>query len=200
MKQLSEEEILANQKLVMKMVAKATATDPRWKLVDDMLKGPVGDEYFMAPGSSKLEFHDCFVGGLCYHSLNVFKALRKLVDALAPGEYTPETLLFVSLFHDLGKVGDGKEPYYVPEESQWHREKLGKMYSINQKCVQMPTSERGLFILQAAGIELTADEYLAIRLNDGMYPPENKSYGMHEPKLALLVHWADRWDAGAEKT
>lgn len=194
MKQLSEAEILANKDLVMKMVKKAQSVDSRWKLVETMLDGPVGDEYFMAPGSSKLEFHDCFVGGLCYHSLNVFKNLRKLADALTPGEFTPETLLFVALFHDLGKVGDGREPYYLPEESQWHRDKLGKLYAINQKCVQMPTSERGLYVLQTAGITLTADEYLAIRLNDGMYPPENKSYGMHEPKLALLVHWADRFD------
>src|SRR3990167_4580404 len=125
-KQISEEQILANRDLVMKMVKKAPGS--RWERVADMLNGPVGDEYFIAPGSSKLEFHDCFPGGLCHHSLNVFKNLRKLVDALAPGKYTPETLLFVALFHALGKVGDGSEPYYVPEESQWHRDKLGKMY------------------------------------------------------------------------
>ena len=198
MKTLSDEEVLANQKLVFKLIDK-NFSEQRKVLVKEMLEGQVGTEYFSCPGSSKLEYHDCFVGGLCYHSLNVFKNLRKLADTMTPGKFSIETLLFSALFHDLGKVGDGVEPYYLPEESQWHREKLGKMYNINKKCVMMPTSERGLYILQQHGIQMSSDEYLAIRLNDGMYPPENKSYGMHEPELALLTHWADRWDAGAQK-
>ncbi len=195
---LTDEEILANSELVMKLVDKNFA-EPRKSLVKKMLEGPVGTEYFSCPGSSKLDFHDCFPGGLCYHSLNVLKNLRKIVEALTPGKYSMETLIFSALFHDLGKVGDGVEPYYVPEESQWHRDKLGKMYAVNKKCVMMPTSERGLYVLQLYGVPVSTDEYLAIRLNDGMYPPENKSYGMHEPELALFVHWADRYDAGAQK-
>lgn len=195
---MGEDEIRKNEKLVFKLIEK-NFSEPRKKLVMDMLRSPTGEEYFLAPASSKVSFHDCFVGGLCYHSLNVLQNLRKLADVMAPGEFSDETLIFVSLFHDLGKVGDGVEPYYVPNPSDWHREKLGKLYEINQKCVMMPTSERGLYLLQRHGIPVTADEYLAVRLNDGAYPPENKPYSMHEPRLALLLHWADRWDAGAEK-
>lgn len=195
---LTDERVLANHELVLKLITKNIA-EPRRSRVLEMLDGPVGTEYFSAPGSSRTSFHDCFVGGLCYHSLNVLKNLRKLAEAVAPGEFSDATLIFVALFHDLGKVGDGVEPYYVPNPSDWHREKLGKMYEINQKCVQMPTSERGLYILQSHGVVLSSDEYLSIRLNDGMYTPENKAHAMREPKLALLTHWADRLAAGAEK-
>jgi hypothetical protein len=199
MKQLSAEEIQDQRELVLKMVRK-NMDGVRRDRVLAMLEGKLGDEYFIAPGSSKLSFHDCFAGGLCYHSLNVFKNLRKIAEALCPGRWSPGKLLFCALFHDLGKAGDGERPYYVPNPSDWHREKLGKLYEINQECIQMPTSERGLWVLQLHGIEVDHEEYASIRLNDGMYPVENRPWGMYEPDLALLVHWADRWDARGEKS
>ena len=54
-------------------------------------------------------------------------------------------------------------------------------------------------MLQKHGIELTSDEHLAIRLNDGQYDETNKSYRMKEPELALLLHWADMWATKMEK-
>jgi hypothetical protein len=197
-KQLSEEQIKQNQELVMKLIH--NMHEPRMSLVRAMLDGPVGDEYFMAPASTQVDFHSCFVGGLCHHSLNVVKSLKKLTDALCPGKFSNQMISFVGLFHDLGKVGDGSQPYYVSQTSDWHREKLGKLYEINKKCVNMPTSERGLFVLQHYGIELTSDEYLAIRLNDGPGVPENGPYKMREPELAMLLHWADRWATEQEKS
>lgn len=133
------------------------------------------------------------------HSLNVVQNLKKLADTLCPGTYSNATLGFVGLFHDFGKIGDGIEPFYVPKNSTWH-EKQGIMFETNKKCQYMPTSERGLYIFQKFGIELSADEYLAIRLNDGQYTPENKGYAMKEPDLALLTHWADLWSTKQEKS
>jgi len=173
--------------------------EPRRSLVKAMMDGQVGQSYFVAPASSREEFHSCFPGGLLVHSLNVVKNLRRLVKALCPGKYNDATVAFVGLFHDLGKVGDGKEEYYVPNQSDWHKQK-GMLYEINKNCVWMPTSERGLYILQKNGIEVTSDEYLAIRLNDGQYDETNKGYRMKEPGLALLVHWADMWSCQLEKT
>jgi hypothetical protein len=172
--------------------------EPRRGLVKGMMDGPVGQAYFVAPASSRVEYHSCYPGGLLVHSLNVTKNLKRLVKALCPGKYDDATLAFVGLFHDLGKAGDGVEEFYVPNPSDWHRQK-GMLYETNKRCVYMPTSERGLYILQKHGIQVSPDEYLAIRLNDGMYTDENKGYRMKEPGLALLVHWADRWSAELEK-
>jgi hypothetical protein len=197
MAKLSDEKIAENMAFVQKLVA--SMPDPRRKLVAKMLAGPVGEEYFTAPASMKEEYHNCFPGGLCDHSLRVVTNLVHLNNVLCTKDpFDINVLNFVGLFHDLGKVGDGEQPYYIPNTKDWQK-KDGVLYITNKKCVYMPTSERGLYILQKHGITLLADEYLAIRLNDGQYDDTNKNYRMKEPDLALLVHFADRWACSQEK-
>lgn len=198
MKQPNEDQKVKNVELVFKLIG--SMPDERRELVKTMMEGWVGQEYFVAPASSREEYHSCYPGGLCQHSLNVVRNLKKISDALCPGSYDPATISFVGLFHDLGKVGVSGEALYVPNPSAWHREKVGKLYETNRNCPFMPSSERGLFILQQHGIVVNSDEYLAIRLNDGMYDETNRSYKMKEPDLALLLHWADMWSVSQEKT
>ncbi len=197
MNKINDEQVLKNTQVVEKLIG--TWEINRQQRVQKMFAGPVGAEFYTAPASPKESWHNCFPGGLCDHSLRVVSYLMKISKALAPDRFSPETLSFVGLFHDLGKVGDGEHPYYVPHPSDWHR-RQGNLYEINRECVHMPTSERGLYILQKHGIELTSDEYLAIRLNDGQYDETNRRYALHEPDLALLVHFADRYATQIEKT
>jgi len=199
MAKLSEEQISKNILTIQKMVI--TWPKERARLVSKMLATPsvVGEEFFTAPASVKEEYHNCFPGGLADHSLRVVENLKRIAADLAPGKFNDATLEFVGLFHDLGKVGDGTNPYYVPNPDAWQRTNRGMLYIINRNCAYMPTSERGLFVLQKFGIELTSDEYLAIRLNDGQYDDTNKAYRMKEPDLAILVHFADRWATSQEK-
>mgnify|MGYP001565290148 CR=1 FL=1 len=175
------------------------ALEKRYPGVKKMMDGPVGTSYLSAPASTRLEYHSCYPGGLVVHSLNVVDNLFVLAEALCPKMFELQKLIFVGLFHDLGKAGDGENEYYLPNPSDWHREKLGQLYKTNERCAYMPTSERGLYLLQQHGIVVGNDEYVAIRLNDGMYVDENKPYRMKETRLALLVHWADRWAVEQEK-
>lgn len=195
-KRLSDEEVLKNTELIQKLIE--TFPEPRQSLVKGMLSEKFGDFYFTAPASSREEYHYCFPGGLAAHSLNLLKNLNKLAKSLHPGRWPDHKLIFVALFHDLGKAGDGENEHYIPQKSDWHRSK-GMLYEINKDCVYMPTSELGLFVLQRHGITMDSEEYLAIRLNDGQYDNTNKSYAMKEPDLALLVHWADMAATKAEK-
>ena len=175
--------------------------EPRRGLVQAMMAGPVGEEYFIAPASTKEEHHSAFPGGLADHSLRVTRHLRNLAKTLCPDRFKTETLDFVGLFHDLGKTGDMIVPYYKMLEGpkhSWKRER-GEFYETNKECIYMPTQERALFILQNYEIVLTAGEYLAIRLHDGQYDPSNVKYSMKEPDLALLIHFADRWATAQEK-
>lgn len=196
MKQLEPDQFEKYAELFERLVG--VLPDHRRSLVKDMLDTQVGESFMTSPASSRAEFHGCFPGGLLVHSVGVVDNLRKISSALCPKRFSDETLVFVGLFHDLGKTGDGEEPFYVPNTSDWHVKK-GMLYEINKDCRYMPTSERGLYILQKNGIELSAEEYLAIRLNDGMYTDENKGYSMKEPPLSLLLHWADRWSVEIEK-
>lgn len=196
MVKLSDDAIAENMAIVQKMVA-GWWSDERRKNVAKMLSGKVGEEFFTAPASTREEYHNCFPGGLCAHSLQVVENLKALNKAFV-GRFSNETLEFVGLFHDLGKVGDGERAGYIPNPKDWQR-KEGHLYITNKESVFMPSSERGLYILQRHGIVVSSDEYLAIRLNDGMYDETNRKYSMKEPDLALLVNFADRWSVTQEK-
>lgn len=151
----------------------------------------LGERLVLAPASSKQQYHDAHPGGLVDHSLKVLLKARALNEAYQTN-LSSESLIISCLFHDLGKVGDLTEDYYLPQTDDWRREKLGEVYTYNEKVQRMPNSERGLWIMQHFGVKLSMAEWLAIRLNDGQYVDENRPYKMHEPTLALVVHQADR--------
>jgi hypothetical protein len=198
MGKLSEEDILKNNELVDKLVDKIALVD---NSRGSMLRYVLSDlklEYLLAPASSREDHHCCFPGGLVQHSLNVTSNLYKITKAMAPGRWQEAELIFLGLVHDLGKCGDGENLYYVPNPSDWHRNK-GMLYEVNKKCAYMPIQERSLYLLQKYGITLSAEEYLAIRLHDGAYLEENKPYMQKEPDLAILIHWADHWSCAQEK-
>ena len=199
MAKLSEEEVVKNTEIVEKLIETKIASidGPRAGKLTLMLSDLKLD-YYLAPASARVEHHCCFPGGLVYHSLNVANNLIKITKTMAPGRWQDGLLIFLGLVHDLGKCGDGVEPHYVLNPSDWHRSK-GMMYEINKKCAYMPIQERSLYLLQKNDIKLTSEEYLAIRLHDGAYLEENKPYMMKEPDLAILIHWADMWSTTQEK-
>ena len=46
-------------------------------------------------------------------------------------DYTEEELVFAALFLDLGKLGDGEQPNYLPQTDKWRQDKLSEMYQYN---------------------------------------------------------------------
>jgi hypothetical protein len=177
-----------------------TFPDPRGKQVLKMMNGPVGEAFFEAPASTKRIYHCCYPGGLLAHSLNVVLNAVKLAQTLAPGRWPDHKVVFCALFHDLGKAGDGKDPYYVQTKSAWKAER-GENYEINSEKGYhfMPSSELGLYVLAKNGIDIDREEYLAIRLNDGPAADGNSDYAFREPDLAVLINMADNWAMRREK-
>jgi hypothetical protein len=206
MARLSDEQVIKNMELVKKLVAMLgcnprRADEPgnegQGDLILDMLDRL--PEYFTAPASSREDFHGCFPGGLCDHSLRVTKSLRTLAEALVPGKYPKEKLIFLGLMHDLGKVGDENVPMYLPHPSDWHR-KQGMLYVTNKALEPyLPICDRTMYLLQKFNIGLEAEEYVALRISDGPYEKCNEKYSMKEPDLAVLLHMADRWACALEK-
>lgn len=165
--------------------------------VNEFFSGPMGEQFMTAPASSRRHFHYAFPGGLLAHSINVITNMARIAGALCPGRWTNEKLIFVGLFHDVGKAGTVGSPYYLQVSERWKRER-GEFYEVQQD-EWMPSAEKGLYVLQQHGIALDHEEYMAIRLNDGSGPVENKPYSMKEPPLALITHWADHWSMIQEK-
>ena len=125
--EITEEEKLKNVEKTMKLVEQLP--EPRRSQVKSMLEGWVGEIYFTCPASSRADFHSSYPGGLCAHSLNVVANLYQLAKTLCPGEFKNETLIFVGLFHDLGKVGDGVRENYVPNSNPGGRNRGSSMRS-----------------------------------------------------------------------
>tara|TARA_R110002126_G_scaffold53905_1_gene145992 strand:+ start:1223 stop:1816 length:594 start_codon:yes stop_codon:yes gene_type:complete len=191
---LSAEKIEKNYKLFVTLCNKlGDRSEPINKMIEHL-----DERLAFSPASSRLAFHAAYPGGFIEHSLNVLRNARKLND-IYEFNIPLDSLIVASLFHDLGKVGDLNEPLYLDQDSDWHREKLGQMYKINENIQKMPNAERGLWLLQHFGVKLTLDEWIAIRTNDGPIAEENRVYAMCEPKLAIIVHQADRMACEQEK-
>ncbi len=145
----------------------------------EMIK-QLGEEYIMAPASGKTWFHNAFAGGYVDHVNRVVqyavKQSQLYKDMGGTVDYTEEELVFSALFHDLGKIGDPNIPSYIPQTDKWRQDKLNEMYTPNSELEFMLVPDRSLFTLQKFGIELTKNEYLAIKLHDGVFSDANKPY------------------------
>lgn len=164
----------------------------------------------MAPASSKAAFHNSFPGGYVDHVIRVVKAgfnVRTSWHLMGANidTFTEEELAFACLNHDLGKLGLYGKPRYIPNDSEWHVKNQGANYKPNAELPFLPVQDNSLFILQSAGIELSINEYIAIKTHDGLYDDGNKAYlisSQNESKLRsclpLVVHQADMIAARVE--
>lgn len=157
----------------------------------------LGERLALCPASAKKDFHRACAGGLVDHSLRVLT--NALTYSKAFGWKLPKDSLILScLCHDLGKVGDVDNEYYIAAE-EWRAQKLGELYTYNYDMQHMSNPDRSIFLLQHYGVKLTQDEHLAIRLNDGYVVEENKTYCLKEPLLAHVVMTADYVSTMVEK-
>jgi hypothetical protein len=168
------------------------------KMVDSL-----GEQLAMCPASGRKEYHSSFPGGLVDHSLRVLGNAMKVTKAFG-WDIPKDSLIISSLFHDIGKVGVAEDDgtvtdYYVPQDSDWHREKLGEMYKYNKEMQYMTTPQRSVHLCQSFGLRLKQDEYLSILLNDGFVLDENKSYCLKIRPLVFATMTADYVSTMQEK-
>ena len=188
-----------------------------WKKLRDMIQNTFdGDrlinlnkmyDYFedrmvVAPASAKEHYHNACVGGYVEHVIHIVEMSQQVRDLWlqngADINFTNEELIFAALHHDLGKVGDLEHDYYVINESEWHRKNQGKIYNHNQDLTFMTVTDRALFLLQHFQIPMNENEYLGLKLTDGMYEDANEKYlktflpetGLRS-HIARILHQAD---------
>jgi hypothetical protein len=161
------------------------------------------DRIVLTPASSMEHFHNAFAGGYIDHVLRVTRNAVKLYElykevGIGFGEFTRETVIFTALHHDLGKVGNETNSWYIPNDSQWHIENQGKIYKSNDDMNFMNINGRTFYMLNHYGIKVEEIEWLGIQLTDGIYDEANKEYYMsYTPGKALktsfpyLMHQAD---------
>ena len=161
----------------------------------------LSDRIATAPASMKKQYHNAYPGGYVAHVLNVIKAAEKVYKVWeemgAEFNFTIAELRFAALNHDLGKIGTKTDEYYIPCQEEWMRKK-GQEYVMNPNIQYMKVAERSLMILQQSQISVTENEYLAIKLHDGLYEDANKAYYISysedmqlKSTLPYILHQAD---------
>ena len=160
------------------------------------------DRMCMAPASGKEHFHYAHVGGYVEHVLHIIDYSQQLRSVWekngATINFTDEELIFAAMHHDLGKVGDLEHDYYVPNESEWHRKNQGAIYTHNKELQHMTVTDRAIFLLGHFKVPMSENEYIGLRLTDGMYEEANKAYYVaYQPErqlrsnIAYILHQAD---------
>lgn len=163
----------------------------------------IEEHLVLAPAAIRESNHNCMPGGYVDH---VNRVVSAALDQHALWSnygnshttYTLEELVFAAINHDLGKLGLGSKPGSLPNDNDWQIKNQGALYKINHELTFSTIPDRSLFILQSIGIQVTENEYLAIKLHDGLYDEANKAYLIsYQPEsrlrttLPIILHQAD---------
>jgi len=204
---LSAEQIQSNWEKMLGYINTYISDPRREKLIEFYKKHE--EEFILMPASHKKAYHNSFPGGYVDHVNRVIEgalATNKIwIEFGAEQNYTVEELVFSALNHDLGKLGDEDNYAHIPSQDEWRKKNLGEMYKFNDALPFMSVPERSIKLLVDNDIKLTKNEWLAIRLHDGLYDPANEPYlkaFMPELKprtsLIYIVHQADLMAARIE--
>ena len=146
-------------------------------------------DFFTAPASTR--FHGAYAGGLCEHSLDVYRMAVKAAAAYDLA-FDNESLLIATLFHDLCKVNF----YKVDKRNQkvngvWMEVPY---YAVDEKYVFGGHGSKSVFLVQQF-MKLKTDEAAAINCHMGAMPggdaARDSANAYQAFPLAWIVHVAD---------
>ncbi len=160
--------------------------------IDELLKWLESTDFFEAPASAR--FHLAEAGGLCQHSLNVYKRLLKLATEHFGEEHTNiETITICSLFHDVCKCCFYKTDYRnVKENGEW----VQKPYYTIDDPLPYGHGEKSVYIINGY-MRLSREEALAINWHMGGFDKrvqggdQSFSSAYYKYPLCTLTHIAD---------
>ncbi len=163
----------------------------------ELLKYLCGSDFFTAPASSR--FHSNFEGGLCAHSLNVYRRLDELVRMheaagdIQPGSISEESVAVCGLLHDLCKVDFyAVQTRNVKKNGEW----VSVPYYTISDNLPYGHGEKSVYIINGF-MRLSRAEALAINWHMGGFDNRVKAgdYSMSDAyyrfPLAMFLHMAD---------
>ena len=131
-------------------------------------------DFFTAPASAR--FHGSYVGGLCEHSVNVFRCLKDYLARPRTREvyqldYPMESVAIVALLHDLCKIGcykAGTRNVKNDTTGQW--EKVPTFFFEDK--LPYGHGEKSVYIISGF-MRLSREEAMAIRWHMGFSGTED---------------------------
>ncbi|MBO5851226.1 MAG: hydrolase [Clostridia bacterium] len=155
----------------------------------------LSSNFFTSPASTR--YHCAYEGGLCEHSVNVYKRLLANVKNDYGDNYeaviSNETIAIVSLLHDLCKIDFYKQDVRnVKENGVW----VQKPYYVKDEQLPYGHGEKSVYIVNGF-IRLTREEALAINWHMGGFDARVKggdgsiSEAFSKYPLIVLLHVSD---------
>ena len=148
-------------------------------------------DFFSAPASTR--FHGACDGGLCAHSLNVYRVLHGTF--FTPDEDSEETFAICALLHDLCKIDFYKVSTRNVKNDQGVWEKV-PYYTIDD-AMPYGHGEKSVYIISGflyGEGRLTREEAFAIRYHMGFSGTEDKNTigrALEKYPLAMALNVAD---------
>ena len=152
-------------------------------------------DFFVAPASSR--FHSNFEGGLCQHSINVYKRLLNLIQQEYGESWqekiSPESVAIMGLLHDICKTN-----YYTVEmrnvkvDGEWVQKPFYKV----DDTLPYGHGEKSVYMISGF-MRLTREEAMAINWHMGAFDERAKTNSsilknvFLKYPVAFLLHIAD---------
>lgn len=156
--------------------------------LEDLLGWLQKSDFFTAPASSR--FHGSYAGGLCEHSLDVYRMALLGVSGFTL-ELDDESLAISTLFHDLCKVNMYKiDKRNKKVDGVWKEEPF---YTIEEKHPFGGHGSKSVFLVQQF-MRLKTDEAAAINCHMGFSTGDavrDISNSYQAFPLAWITHVAD---------
>jgi 3'-5' exoribonuclease len=134
------------------------------------------------------EYHSAYEGGWIDHTLSVVEICKsKWLSSIYDGCTTEfvQSLLFVAVLHDIGKLGSPEYPGYLWDKKE--NKFISNPYYMNKVGHEL----RSVWLLNQYGVKLTEDEFTAIVYHAGLYRNDMNTFCKIENPLVLLLHTAD---------
>ena len=155
----------------------------------------IRSDFFRAPAS--IRYHCAFAGGLCEHSINVYKRLLENVRREYGENWekavSHETVAICGLLHDLCKIDFYKQDFRnVKENGEWVR----KPCFVREEVLPYGHGEKSVYIISGF-MRLSREEAMAINWHMGGFDTRVKGgdFSISEAyckfPLAVLVHVSD---------
>ena len=148
---------------IEKNKTKFIETSQKYGVFTKELEEFLGEDFYVSPASPALDMYGCYPGGLVDHLLKVCKYSIEL-NNLLPEQIRVDMKSIIKVVF-LAQIG--KTFLFKPNESEWHRNTLGKMYEYrDNELIVMTVGERSVYYAMKYGVQLTEEEYQAIVNSD----------------------------------
>jgi hypothetical protein len=156
-------------------------TNVKYQIFTPELEEFLGNDFYTAPATTTIEMYGCYPGGLLNHCMKAAKYAVQTNDLLPTKMKVEVSSIIKCVF--LSQIG--KVFMFKPNENDWQRKTLGKMYEFSDLPVSMKAGERAIFYSTNYGVKLTEEEYQSVLNSDK--DSDDKMSKYHSTTLSNVI-------------